>query len=200
MFTGIVEALGEVAGIMPEEKNLRLTIRSAISKELSIDQSVAHNGVCLTVVSQSGNEHTVVAVAETLEKTNLDALRPGQGVNLERSMTMATRIDGHMVQGHVDQTIECLEVVDKNGSWEFWFALDAGHRHLIVEKGSVCLNGTSLTVAALNADRFSVAIIPYTYQHTTFHQLKAGDLVNVEYDIIGKYIARHMEVLGQPTG
>ncbi|MGF1924305.1 MAG: riboflavin synthase [Bacteroidia bacterium] len=192
MFTGIIETLGEVQHISAEGTNVHFTISSAISDALKIDQSVAHNGVCLTVVDVVGNTHTVTAIAETLEKTNLGKLNVGDKVNLERCMQMNARLDGHIVQGHVDQTAICLFVKELNGSWEYRFKYNDSVGNVTVEKGSVCVNGISLTVVNSDKDEFSVFIIPYTHEHTNLHQVKAGDSVNLEFDIIGKYVARLM--------
>lgn len=194
MFTGIVETLGEVTGLEYEKSNLNLTIRSTISHELKIDQSVAHNGVCLTVVEVMGQEHRVTAIAETLEKSNLGALKLGDPVNLERCTPLGGRLDGHIVQGHVDQTGLCLERTDTHGSWKFTFGYDPAAGHVTVEKGSITVNGISLTVVDSQADRFSVMIIPYTFEHTNLGHVAPGDTVNLEFDIIGKYVAR---LLGQ---
>ncbi|MBC8051808.1 MAG: riboflavin synthase [Sphingobacteriaceae bacterium] len=190
MFTGIIETLGLVHKLRQSEGNLHVTIESSISSELKIDQSVAHNGVCLTVVALDSNTHTVTAIAETLSKTNLKALKAGSLVNLERCMQLNGRLDGHIVQGHVDQTAECVDLKEHDGSWEYTFKYDTTLGNVTVEKGSVCVNGISLTVINSQTDRFSVAIIPYTYEHTNLQQVKPGDLVNLEFDIIGKYVAR----------
>ena len=189
MFTGIIEAVGEVVAVRNEGSNRNFTIRAAMASELKVDQSVAHEGVCLTVVSIAADRYEVTAVKETLDRTNLGGWEVGSLVNLERCLRLGDRLDGHMVQGHVDTTVRCLEVRDLNGSWTFTFELPEG-RDLLVEKGSVCLNGVSLTVAALNDEAFSVAIIPYTHDHTTFRTLKADDQVNVEFDVLGKYVKR----------
>jgi len=199
MFTGIIETLGEVKSIEIENGNVHFIINSTISEELKIDQSVAHNGVCLTVVALDGNHHTVTAIAETLEKTNLADLKIGDKVNLERCMQMNGRLDGHIVQGHVDQTAKCLFVNELDGSWEYRFNYNASLGNVTVEKGSICVNGISLTVVNSEADEFSVFIIPYTYEHTNLQQVKAGDTVNLEFDIIGKYVARLMGVKEQGT-
>ncbi|AKD04638.1 riboflavin synthase [Pontibacter korlensis] len=190
MFTGIIEALGRVTDIREENTNKHFTITSPFTNELKIDQSVAHNGVCLTVVSIDGDNYTVTAIDETLKKTNLNYLKTGDAVNLERCMQANGRFDGHVVQGHVDQTGICEEVKDENGSWIFTFGYDGNKGNVTVEKGSICVNGISLTVVNSREDRFSVAIIPYTYEHTNLHQVKPGDTVNLEFDIIGKYVAR----------
>ncbi|WP_461788058.1 riboflavin synthase [Pedobacter sp.] len=192
MFTGIIETLGTVQEIREEGDNIHFTIQSNFSNQLKIDQSVAHNGVCLTVVALSENSHTVTAIDETLKKTNLGNLKQGSKVNLERCMQMNARLDGHIVQGHVDQTATCILVNELDGSWEYRFKYDASKGNVTVEKGSICVNGISLTVVNSAADEFSVFIIPYTYEHTNLHQVKAGDTVNLEFDIIGKYVARLM--------
>ncbi|MCX2741902.1 riboflavin synthase [Pontibacter anaerobius] len=190
MFTGIIEALGHVTDIQQENTNKHFTLTSPFTHDLKIDQSVAHNGVCLTVVSIEGDQYTVTAIDETLRKTNLNSLKVGDPVNLERCMLANGRFDGHVVQGHVDQTAVCEEVKDENGSWVFTFRYDAGKGNVTVEKGSICVNGISLTVVNSREDRFSVAIIPYTYEHTNLHTVTPGDTVNLEFDIIGKYVAR----------
>ncbi len=196
MFTGIVETLGKVTKLEREGGNLHLTLWSSISGELKIDQSVAHNGCCLTVVALSGEEYTVTAIEETLEKTNLGGLNVGEEVNLERCMPMNGRLDGHIVQGHVDKIGTCTLAEAKEGSWLFGFRYTPDENHLTVPKGSITINGTSLTVVDSREDYFSVAIIPYTYEHTVFKNLKAGDPVNLEFDIIGKYVARIMAIKG----
>lgn len=193
MFTGIIETLGTVTDLQKEAGNLHLHIASSISDELKIDQSVSHNGVCLTVVNVSPSVHTVTAIEETLQKTNLGELKVGDRINLERCMPANGRLDGHIVQGHVDQVARCLTVVPQNGSWLYTFQYQPEKDgNLTVEKGSVTINGISLTVVDSQADRFSVAIIPYTYQHTNIQYVNTGDTVNIEFDIIGKYIARIM--------
>ncbi|SKB52030.1 riboflavin synthase alpha chain [Salegentibacter holothuriorum] len=194
MFTGIIEEVGEVSRIQPEGGNMHFSIKAAITPELKIDQSVAHNGVCLTVVSIAENEYTVTAVAETLEKTNLKQLQENAPVNLERGMKLGARLDGHIVQGHVDQTAVCKKVTEKDGSWEFTFEYDPALQNITIEKGSITVNGVSLTVVNSKKNEFSVAIIPYTYKHTTFKSLKAGDNVNLEFDVIGKYVKRIQEL------
>ncbi len=193
MFTGIIENLGKVWDIKSEKGNVHLIIESEISNELKIDQSVAHNGVCLTVVGTNDRKHTVTAISETLNKTNLGSLNPGDLVNLERCMKLNGRIDGHIVQGHVDQIGTCLEVKEENGSWLFTFQYNARVGNVTVEKGSICVNGISLTVVNSNKGDFSVAIIPYTFEHTNLRNIDTGDTVNLEFDIIGKYVARLME-------
>jgi riboflavin synthase len=192
MFTGIIETLGEIKNIVKEGTNIHFTVNSAICAELKIDQSVAHNGVCLTVVSLNENSHTVTAIEETLNKTSLGNLKVGNKVNLERCMQMNARLDGHIVQGHVDQTAKCILVNELDGSWEYRFKYDATLGNVTVEKGSICVNGISLTVVNSQADEFSVFIIPYTFEHTNLHEVKVGDTVNLEFDIIGKYVARLM--------
>jgi len=193
MFTGIIEALGEVTSIESSGSNLTFWISSSISNELKIDQSISHNGVCLTVEEVSSGKHRVTAIAETLQKTNLGNLKTGDLLNLERCMTMNGRIDGHIVQGHVDCTATCTNIIEKEGSWEFQFEFERKFKSLLIEKGSVCINGTSLTVFNLTDNSFQVAIIPFTYEHTNIHQLKLNDNVNIEFDMIGKYVNRIME-------
>lgn len=189
MFTGIVEAMGEVVAVREEGSNRTFTLEAAMASELKIDQSVSHEGVCLTVVKLHGARYDVTAVKETLERTNLLVWAQGTRVNLERCLRIGDRLDGHMVQGHVDTTVRCSDVRDENGSWVFTFELPA-QRHLLVQKGSVCINGVSLTVASLDEYSFSVAIIPYTFEHTTFHSLTPGKQVNIEFDVLGKYVER----------
>ena len=191
MFTGIIEALGTVAELSPKGTNLDFVVESTLAPELKIDQSVAHNGVCLTVVETSPKGYRVTAVDETLQKTNLGQWKVGTKVNLERSMLMGGRLDGHIVQGHVDQTGTCVAITEQDGSWVFSFGFEP-KGHVLVEKGSVCINGTSLTCFDVKEDGFKVAIIPYTYEHTNFHQLSVGDTINLEFDVIGKYVARLM--------
>ena len=186
MFTGIIESVGKIKEIKNEGSNLHFNIGSPISQELKIDQSIAHNGVCLTVTELSGDSHWVTAIDETLKKSNLGSLAVNDNVNLERCMKVDGRFDGHIVQGHVDTIAEVKHIEDERGSWVFTFTLNG--EGLIVEKGSVCINGTSLTCFDVNGLNFSVAIIPYTFEHTNFHQLAKGDIVNIEFDIIGKYI------------
>jgi riboflavin synthase len=189
MFTGIIETTGEVTRLVKEGTNLRIALKTNINDELKVDQSIAHNGVCLTVEKIADFGYEVVAVKETLEKTNIDQLKVGSIVNIERCMKLNDRLDGHIVQGHVDETAIVKEVEEVNGSWLFKFQLNNPSK-LIVEKGSICINGTSLTAFDVKDDEFKVTIIPYTYKHTSFSQLKEGDAVNIEFDIIGKYIAR----------
>lgn len=197
MFTGIIEALGVVKTIRLQAENLHLSIASPFTSELKIDQSVAHNGACLTVVDISGDQYTVTAIAETLQKTNLGDLREGDRVNLERCMMMGGRLDGHIVQGHVDMVGTVTEVVESEGSWRVYFAhpvavdqAEAGY--VTVPKGSITVNGVSLTVVDSTPEGFSVAIIPYTWENTNFHTLRPGSRVNLEFDIIGKYVGRMM--------
>lgn len=189
MFTGIIETTGEVISLDKEGTNLRIGLSSEINNELKVDQSIAHNGVCLTVEKISDSGYEVVAVKETLDKTNINELRIGSKVNIERCMKLNDRLDGHIVQGHVDETAIVKKVEEVNGSWLFKFHLNLPSK-LIVEKGSICINGTSLTAFDVKDDEFKVTIIPYTFQHTSFKHLKEGDSVNIEFDIIGKYIAR----------
>jgi riboflavin synthase len=194
MFTGIIETQAEVISTRKEGTNLVITIQTPLAAELKIDQSVSHNGVCLTVTNIQGDTYETVAVDETLQKTNLGQLTPTQFVNLERAMVFNGRIDGHLVQGHVDSVGECLSCQEQDGSWLYRFRYPAGFAALIVEKGSICLNGISLTVFNVTNDEFSVAIIPYTYEFTNVSKIKAGSLVNLEFDILGKYVARQMAV------
>jgi len=193
MFTGIIETLGKVTNVVSELGNLNITVESAIAGELKIDQSVAHNGVCLTVVALADGKHTVTAIAETLSKTNLKHLEVGSLVNLERCMQLNARLDGHIVQGHVDQIAVCIAFKELDGSWEYTFEYDPLPGNVTVEKGSVCVNGISLTVVNSKDNIFSVAIIPYTFEHTNLQQVKTADVVNLEFDIIGKYVARLMQ-------
>ncbi|MGG6230059.1 riboflavin synthase [Tenacibaculum sp. SDUM215027] len=190
MFTGIIETLGIVKGIEREKENLHLTVKSTITNELKIDQSVAHNGVCLTVVAIDKDEYTVTAIKETLDKTNIGDLQIRDEINLERAMKLGARLDGHIVQGHVDRTGVCKSIVDADGSTVFTFSYDFDGTNVTIEKGSITINGVSLTVINSKKDEFSVAIIPYTYEHTTFKNFKKGTKVNLEFDVIGKYVAR----------
>ncbi|TDS18514.1 riboflavin synthase alpha chain [Maribacter caenipelagi] len=192
MFTGIIETLGKVTSLEAKGGNLDITIESSLTPELKIDQSVAHNGVCLTVVSLTDTTYTVTAIAETLNKTNLDTLRTNDLVNLERAMILGSRLDGHIVQGHVDQTGECTSVKEDNGSWIFSFTYDDATGNPTIEKGSITIDGTSLTVVNSGKNTFEVAIIPYTYEHTRFNTYKPGTIVNLEFDVIGKYVAKLM--------
>lgn len=190
MFTGIIEALGKIVDVQQTQTNTHFAIESDISNALKVDQSVSHNGVCLTVTRVEGNKHWVTAIDETLKKTNLGHLQKGSSVNLERCMVANGRFDGHIVQGHVDQIAVCKNVKDENGSWLFDFEYDAALGNVTVEKGSICINGVSLTCFNSSANSFRVAIIPYTHEHTTFKQVKPGDVVNLEFDIVGKYVKR----------
>jgi riboflavin synthase len=199
MFTGIVECTGNVLECRKDNKNLHITIKSAISSELKHEQSVNHNGVCLTVVSVHDSSHIVTAVDETLRCSNLANLKMGDLVNLERAMPVNGRFDGHLVQGHVDETAECISVEDQNGSWLYTFAFTSLQQNLLVEKGSICINGVSLTTFNVKQEHFSVAIIPYTIEHTNFRHLKPEHTVNLEFDIIGKYIAKWMETYQRAT-
>ncbi len=197
MFSGIIEEAAVVVALRKEQENLHLTMTCSFVDELKIDQSVAHNGVCLTVVELTDKTYTVTAIKETLDRTNLGKLMVGSKVNLERSMMMNGRLDGHIVQGHVDQTAVCTEVKEADGSWYFTFAYDfdkemAKRGYMTVDKGSVTVNGVSLTVCNPTDNSFQVAIIPYTYEHTNFHQIQVGSVVNIEFDIIGKYVSRMM--------
>ncbi len=190
MFTGIIEELGEVIELNTDKENLHITVRSGISKKLKIDQSLAHDGVCLTVVELGENSHTITAIKETIDKSNIGELDLGSKVNLERAMKLGSRLDGHIVQGHVDQVGICTKVDVLEGSWVYTFSYDASYNNLTIEKGSITINGVSLTVVASKENSFSVAIIPYTYEHTNFHQIEINDSVNLEFDVIGKYVAR----------
>ena len=190
MFTGIIEKTGTIVAIDREGTNLHFSVRSEISAELKVDQSIAHNGVCLTVVAVKGDQHVVTAIDETLKKTDLAGWKTGSVVNLERCMIANGRFDGHVVQGHVDQIGTVTRVQEQGGSWLFDFEYDPSLGNVTVEKGSICVNGTSLTCFNSEEGKFRVAIIPYTYEHTCFHQLKQGDKVNLEFDIIGKYVKR----------
>jgi riboflavin synthase len=190
MFTGIIESMGELKTLRPEGTNLHLTFSSSFSDELKVDQSLAHNGVCLTVVAIDGDNYTVTAIEETLNRSSLGQLKIGDLVNLERCMSASGRFDGHIVQGHVDTMGSCKSVLEKDGSWEFQIQYPKNPNHITVEKGSITINGVSLTVVDSEEDWFSVAIIPYTYEHTSFRSLKPGDPINLEFDVVGKYVAR----------
>lgn len=194
MFTGIIKELGTVTQIEQEGTNYHVTIQAEMTTELGIDESVAHNGVCLTVVALEGDTYTVTAIEETLQKTNLGAWKVGTLVNLERAMLYNARLDGHIVQGHVDTTGTCVDIQEVDGSWYFTFEYQPTEEHLLVDKGSICVNGTSLTVVDPVKNRFSVAIIPYTYENTVFKTLQIGDAVNLEFDILGKYIAKYAKL------
>jgi riboflavin synthase len=194
MFSGIIEEAAPVVKIEKDLDNLHITMSCSFVDELKIDQSLAHNGVCLTVVKKESSAYTVTAIKETLLKSNLGQLKPGDKVNLERSMRLNDRLDGHIVQGHVDQTAVCKEVKEASGSWYFTFEYNFVNDNITVEKGSITVNGVSLTVVNSQKNSFQVAIIPYTFEHTNFHQIKAGTVVNLEFDIIGKYVARLLEL------
>ncbi len=190
MFTGIIESLGEVRKIAKEKDNIHLTVKSSFTNELKVDQSVAHNGVCLTVVDIQNDEYTVTAIKETIAKTALGSLGVGEKINLERAMKLGDRLDGHIVQGHVDETGVCSSIIEQNGSTVFTFTYDPQSNNLTIEKGSITVNGVSLTVVNSKEYEFSVAIIPFTKEHTTFNQLKKGDKVNLEFDVLGKYVVK----------
>lgn len=190
MFTGIIETLGTIQEIKKEKDNIHLTIASSITTELKIDQSVAHNGICLTVVAIKDANYTVTAIDETIKKTNLGGWREGDLVNLERAMKLGDRLDGHIVQGHVDQTGTCIAISETNGSWLYTFEYDEELNNLTIEKGSITVNGVSLTVVNSKKNQFSVAIIPYTHEHTNFKNFKVGSKINLEFDVIGKYVSK----------
>ncbi|WP_308991703.1 riboflavin synthase [Mariniflexile litorale] len=194
MFTGIIEDIGTISNLKTELDNLHITLTSTITHELKIDQSVAHNGVCLTVVDINDKEYTVTAIKETLNKTNLGTLKIGNQVNLERAMKLGDRLDGHIVQGHVDQTAICTNIEEANGSWIFTFNYNTSLNNITIEKGSITINGTSLTVVNSKKDSFSVAIIPYTYNNTNFKTFKEGTIVNLEFDVLGKYVSKLLEL------
>ncbi len=192
MFTGIIEGLGTVIEILEEQGNKHFTIKSDFTSELKVDQSIAHNGVCLTVVSISGDTYTVTAIQETLEKSNFDKCQVGDILNLERAMILGSRLDGHIVQGHVDQTAVCTNIKEEDGSWIFTFSYES-NENVTIEKGSITVNGVSLTVVNSQKNSFSVAIIPYTFEHTNFHKISKGSIVNLEFDVIGKYVTRLLQ-------
>jgi riboflavin synthase len=196
MFTGIIETIGIISDIKKDQGNVHLTIQTNITNELKIDQSVAHNGVCLTVIEIFDNKHVVTAIQETINKTTLGLWQIGDKVNIERAMKLGDRLDGHIVQGHVDQTAVCTSIQEKSGSWEFTFEYDTALNNITIEKGSITVNGTSLTVVNSAKNSFSVAIIPYTYVNTIFHTFEIGTKVNLEFDVVGKYIARMYELRG----
>ncbi|MBN8671740.1 MAG: riboflavin synthase [Chitinophagales bacterium] len=196
MFTGIIEAIGTIASITPSGTNIDIWVDSPITHELKIDQSVAHNGVCLTVVAIEGSRYKVTAVQETLLKTNLNSWKAGDIVNLERAMKVGDRLDGHFVQGHVDAVATCIEKQTLEGSWLFRFRFPQQFAALVIEKGSVCLNGVSLTAFNIGKDELTVTIIPYTYNHTNFQQIEADTVINIEFDVLGKYLLRKQEVEG----
>ena len=190
MFTGIIEAFGRITALEKEDQNLHLTLQSPLAAELKIDQSLSHNGVCLTVVACNDSEYTVTAIKETLDKSNLGVLQIDALVNLERAMKLGDRLDGHIVQGHVDHTAKCTNIRFEGGSWVFSFEYTSATPHVTIEKGSITVNGVSLTVVDSKTHGFSVAIIPYTYEHTNFHTFEGGSIVNIEFDMIGKYISK----------
>lgn len=190
MFSGIIESLGEIIDLKNDQSNLHIVVKSSFNNELKIDQSIAHNGVCLTIVTLDDTTYTVTAIKETLQKTNLGLLKKGDEVNLERCMVLGARLDGHMVQGHVDQTAICTSVIDNKGSWAYTFEYDITSQNITVEKGSICVNGVSLTVVNSQKNTFSVHIIPYTHQHTNFKTIQVNSEVNLEFDILGKYISK----------
>ena len=190
MFTGIIESLGKISDVSVDRGNIDFTIKSDISKELKVDQSVSHNGVCLTVTETRNNTHKVTAVKETLDRSSLKNSLVGDLINLERAMKLGERLDGHLVQGHVDGVAKCLEVSVNDGSWIYKFEFDITYEMLLIEKGSICINGVSLTVFDIDKNTFKVTIIPYTFENTSFKGLKQGDLVNIEFDMVGKYLAR----------
>ena len=192
MFTGIIENIGLIKAIQKQGENYHYTITSDISKELKIDQSVAHNGICLTITSCNKLDHKVTAIKETIQKTNMSHWKIGQIINLERCLKIGERLDGHMVQGHVDDTIKCSSICEEGGSWRIVFKGKNINPRLIVDKGSICINGVSLTVVKAAKDFLEVAIIPYTYENTNFKELKVNNLVNIEYDILGKYILKNI--------
>lgn len=198
MFTGIIEAIGKIISVEDKNGNRSFRVRSPLSAGFRVDQSVAHNGVCLTVEAVEGDTHQVTAVAETLDKTDLGRWAPGARINLERSLLPSSRLDGHFVQGHVDTTAECLQIDERGGSWEFTFRFPPSFAPLVIEKGSVAVNGISLTAFAVTADTFRVAIIPFTYEHTNLKDLRPGATINLEFDLIGKYILRKLS-LGQSS-
>ncbi|MBC8046431.1 MAG: riboflavin synthase [Fimbriimonadaceae bacterium] len=193
MFTGIIETFGTVVHLQQENSNLHITIQSSITSELKIDQSISHNGVCLTVVAINNDTYSVTAVDETLQKSNLRKLKIRDAINLERCLKIGDRLDGHIVQGHVDLTVQLINIEDKNGSYFFTFSFDKNYAKYIVEKGSICVNGISLTIVHAKENEFSVAIIPYTWENTNLKQLKIYDDVNLEFDVIGKYVERMMK-------
>ena len=190
MFTGIIEALGTITEIRKENDNIHVTVTSSIAHELKIDQSVSHNGICLTVVNIAGDQYSVTAIRETIQKTNIDDWKKGDLVNLERAMKLGDRLDGHIVQGHIDQTARCIAIEETGGSWSYTFEYDASPGNITIEKGSITVNGVSLTVVNSGSNTFSVSIIPYTYEHTNFALFTVGTKVNLEFDVIGKYVAK----------
>ena len=190
MFTGIIETLGEIKEIIKDKDNVHITIASSIASELKIDQSVSHNGICLTVINKNKNKYTVTAIGETINKTNISLWKTGDIVNLERAIKLGDRLDGHIVQGHVDQTGNCISIQEKNGSWFYTFKYDDTLNNVTIEKGSITINGVSLTVVDSKKNEFGVAIIPYTYENTNFKTFEIGTKVNLEFDVIGKYVSK----------
>lgn len=190
MFTGIIETLGTINEIQKDKDNLHITVDSNLTSELKIDQSVSHNGICLTVVALTDSSYTVTAIAETISKTNIGTWREGDVVNLERAMKLGDRLDGHIVQGHVDQIGKCVSIEEANGSWNYTFEYDSALSNITIEKGSITVNGVSLTVVNSKKNEFSVSIIPYTYEHTNFQNFTIGSVINLEFDVIGKYVSR----------
>ena len=190
MFSGIIEGLGEVVSIQKEKSNLHITIKAPFTNELKIDQSIAHNGVCLTVIDIKNDCYTITAIDETIQKTNIGLLNSGDKINLERCLKVGDRLDGHIVQGHIDQRAVCTKMEETDGSWTFGFEYDTSKGNVTVEKGSVCINGVSLTVVNSKNNSFSVCVIPYTFENTNFNKIQPGSVVNIEFDILGKYIAR----------
>lgn len=200
MFTGIIESLGVLEDVMQNGSNRSFRIKSPISQELKVDQSLSHNGICLTVENSGYGSHQVTAIAETLAKTNAGQWKKGDHINLERAMTMNARLDGHMVQGHVDTVTKCTAINNMNGSWNITFNFPTQFAALMIEKGSVCVNGISLTAFELTENSFSVAIIPYTWEHTNLKNIRVGDNANIEFDMLGKYIQRHIDLVHLNTG
>lgn len=194
MFTGIIESTAQVLNLQKEQTNLKITLDNKLATEFKVDQSVCHNGVCLTVVEINGTSYKVTAIQETLDKTNLSEWKVGDLINIERAMKMEARLDGHIVQGHVDQIATCTKVMEKDGSWEYTFEYAVDPQNVTIEKGSICINGVSLTVVNSRSNSFSVAIIPYTYEHTNFKNMEVGSIVNLEFDVIGKYVKRLMNL------
>ena len=190
MFTGIIETLGTIQDIVKDKDNFHITVDSSLTDELKIDQSVSHNGICLTVVAINGSQYTVTAIDETIKKTTLSSWKMGDFINLERAMKLGDRLDGHIVQGHVDQIGSCIEAKETNGSWFYTFEYDEKRNNITIEKGSITVNGVSLTVVDSKNNQFSVAIIPYTYEHTNFKSFEIGTKINLEFDVIGKYVSR----------
>lgn len=194
MFTGIIEKKGEIVDLKKDKENLHITVKSDISSELKIDQSLSHDGICLTVIDLNNGTHTVTAIKETIDKSNIGQLKINDKVNLERAMQLNARLDGHIVQGHVDQVGKCTDIKEVDGSWVFTFTYDNKLNNLTIEKGSITVNGVSLTVVDSKRNSFSVAIIPFTYENTNFHKIKVNDYVNLEFDVIGKYVAKLLQL------